>query len=220
MEAIVPCHLNAYRLLTFALLAVVAPPARAQLRGLPVFFDPTYSYDGRIGVDVGHGGESDGFTIVGGGSHLFYAGNCKRIALSAAAGIWNPPGGDFETGFNGGGTASFLLNSCPRPTSVANPTVRFIAGAGIVRTGDRNVANVPLGVGIGYMFPIGIARIEPWATPRIHYRESLTIPGESEWNVAFSLGANVGVGAIAGLRVAADCCEGGIGGGYGFSLWF
>jgi hypothetical protein len=70
------------------------------------------------------------------------------------------------------------------------------------------------------MLEIPIGRLEPWVTPRVHYRESLTVPGESSWHVAFSVGITLGVGAVAGLRAAADCCEGGLGGGYGLSLWF
>lgn len=213
-------HLMTRSLIIVASLNVATARVNAQVRNLPVFFEPSYSYDGRIGIDVGHAGEADGFTVVAGGSYLFYVGNCRRVALTASAGIWNPPGGDFEAQFNGGAAASVLVNPCPSPLTVSNTTVRVIAGAGIVRSDGRNVVNVPLGIGVGYMLPVPIFRVEPWVTPRIHYRESLLAAGDSEWDFAFSIGTNIGLGATAGLRVALDCCEGGVGGSYGLSLWF
>lgn len=204
-------------LLAAAALAVAAP-APAQLRGLPIFFDPSYSWDTRVGIDVGHGGEADGLAVAATASHLFLTGNCKRIALSGGAGIFDPRG-DADAAFNAGGLASVLLNPCPFPTSVANPTFRLFTGAGMVRTGGRTVANVPVGIGAGYLLEVPIGRIELWTTPRAHYRERIARPGDG-WDFAMSAGIDIGVGAVAGLRVGLDCCEGGVGGGYGLSLWF
>jgi hypothetical protein len=102
---------------------------------------------------------------------------------------------------------------------VSNPTIRLFTGGGLLRVGGSSVFDVPVGIGAGYMLPVPIARLELWTTPRLHYRESLA-GGGSRWDFAASLGLNVGVGAVAGLRVAADCCRGGIGGAYGLSLWF
>jgi hypothetical protein len=210
------------RLLGAVLLGASAATsgATAQVRALPVFFDPTYSFTSRIGVDIGHGGESDGFTAVASAGRLFYVGNCARLAATVMAGMWNPPGGGFDAELNAGAKVSYLLNPCPSAFSTPNPTFRLFAGGGLTRVGGRSVFNVPLGIGLGYMLTVPIGRIEPWVTPRLHYRESLMTPGESSWDVAVSGGINIGAGAIAGLRLSADCCEGGVGGGYGFSLWF
>lgn len=205
-------------LLAAAALAVAAP-APAQLRGLPVFFDPSYSWDTRVGIDVGHGGEADGLAVAATASHLFLTGNCKRIAVSGGAGIFDPRG-DADPAFNAGGSASVLLNPCPFPTSVPNPTFRLFAGAGMVRTGGRSVANVPVGIAAGYLLEVPIGRIELWTTPRAHYRERIAGARSDGWDFAVSAGLDIGVGAVAGLRAGLDCCEGGVGGGYGLSLWF
>jgi hypothetical protein len=154
------------------------------------------------------------------GSRLFLVGNCKRIAVSGGAGTLNPRGDGFETDFMAGALASVLVNPCPRPNSVANPTFRAFAGTGVVWVDGRRVANVPIGLGAGYMLPLPIARVEFWATPRAEYREAIAPLGDSSWDFAVSGGIDVGIGGRAGLRAALDCCERGIGGGYGVSLWF
>ncbi|HYH80096.1 MAG TPA: hypothetical protein VEX86_09865 [Longimicrobium sp.] len=218
-------HLSTSRCAFVALLLAAAPavspsPARGQLRGLPVFFDPTYSYDTRAGVDVGHGGEAGGTAIAVTASRLYQTGNCKRVAVSGGVGTLNPRGGDFETHLMAGALASVLVNPCPRPTSISNPTFRVFAGAGAVHGENGTVADLPIGVGAGYMVPLAIGRIEVWATPRAHYRGSLPPLGHRGWDFAVSGGLNIGVASLGGVRAALDCCEGGVGVGYGFSLWF
>ena len=200
------------------LALALARPAAAQLRGMPVFFDPTYSFDTRVGLDIGHGGEADGLALALGATHLFLTGNCKRVALSGGAGTFNPPG-EPGAGFNAGVLGSVLLNPCPFPTSIANPTLRAFAGAGLVRVDGSTAVNVPVGVGAGYLLEFPIARIELWATPRVHFRERIAAEG-STWDFAVSGGLDIGAGGIGGVRVALDCCEGGLGAGYGLSLWF
>ncbi|MGH2627218.1 MAG: hypothetical protein ACRDHY_11260, partial [Anaerolineales bacterium] len=178
------------RCLPLASLAGLAlsTPSDAQVRGMPVFFPATYAYSTRVGVDVAHGGEMDGLVVAGGMEHLSYVGNCARIGLSGAAGIWNPPGGAFDAQFTAGAGISYLGNSGPRPNSVPNPEIRVMAGGGLTRVGGRTVWTVPLGLGVGYLANIPIGRIQPWATLRVQYRESLTVPGESAWDLAFSVG--------------------------------
>jgi len=199
---------------------VFSSTGSSQVRGMPVFFPATYAYSTRVGIDLAHGGEADGLVVVGGMEHLAYIGNCARLGGSAAAGFWNPPEGDFDAEFTAGIGVSYLVNSCPRPTSVPNPEIRLMGGSGMISVDGRTVWNVQLGVGVGYLAEIPIGRIQPWATPRVEYRESLTTPGESAWDFAFSAGVTIGVGATAGVRVGANCCESGLGMGYGLSLWF
>jgi hypothetical protein len=200
--------------------SVVSPMAlHGQFRGLPVFFDPTDSYDTRAGIDVGHGGEAGGSAAVASASHLFRVGNCRRLAVSGGAGVLNPEGGGTDANPMAGALGSVLLNPCPSPLSVSTLTFRAFAGAGAVRIDDRTVADAPIGLAAGYMLPIAVIRVELWATPRVHYRQPLARSGDSRWDFALSSGLNLGVKGIGG-RVALDCCEDGVGMGYGLSAWF
>jgi hypothetical protein len=170
-------------------------------------------------VDVGHGGEADGLAIVASASHLFYVGNCARLGVSGGLGMWNAPGGDFEEHLNAGSAVSFLLNPCPRATTVHMIPLRLMGGIGVAVVDGQEIFNIPLGVGIGFRHPgLPVGRLEPWVTPRVHYREYPE--GDSEWDFAFSAGVTIGLGGVVGARLALDCCEGGVGGGYGFSKWF
>jgi len=206
------------------LLGLLPQTSHAQIRGQPVFQESHYSYDVRLGVDYGHGGEAGGSTISGGLSRILPIGFCHSVSVTAAAGVWNRPGGEFETDLTAGLLATVLLNPIFDPCNgilKSDPlTFRAFVGAGIVDTDLGAVYHAPFGVSAAYLLPIAFARIEPWVTPRVHYRESLLVIGESSWDPAFSVGLNVGLGAMGGVRVALDCCEGGAGGAYGFSLWF
>ena len=114
-------HLTA----TIAICALSAPAAHAQVRGLPLFFDPTYSYETRFGIDAGNGGDLGGFVWALSGSRLFYVGNCAKLAVSAAGGLWHPSG-DQSDAFNGGQvrrTWSIPVPvPCHRPTPLSEPS--------------------------------------------------------------------------------------------------
>jgi hypothetical protein len=209
-------HLTA----AIALCALSATAAHAQVRGLPLFFDPTYSYETRLGVDAGNGGELGGFVWALSASRLFYIGNCPKLAVSAAAGLWHPADEEISDGFNGGLTASYLMNPCPTTLSTPNPTVRAVIGGGWTRVNDRTALNVPIGGEVGYMIETAVARVEPWAGLRAHYLEPTGPDGSSTWRAGLSLGLNVGVASSAGGRIAVDFGSGRTGVGGGLSLWW
>jgi hypothetical protein len=205
--------------LALALGALWAPAADAQVRGLPLFFDPTYSYETRFGVDAGNGAELGGFVWALSASRLFHVDNCARLGVSAAGGLWHRPGEANES-FNGGLNASYLLNPCPTPLSTPNPTFRIVLGGGWTRVDGRTAVNVPLGGEIGYMVETAVARVEPWATLRAHYLEPTGPNGNSTWRAGLSLGLNVGVASSWGGRIAVDFGTGRTGVGGGLSLWW
>jgi len=183
-----------------------------------LFFDPTYSYETRFGIDAGNGGDLGGFVWALSGSRLFYVGNCAKLAVSAAGGLWHPSG-DQSDGFNGGVTASYLVNPCPSSLSSPNPTVRAVLGGAWTRVDGRTVLNVPLGGEIGYMIETAVARVEPWATLRAHYLEPTGPDGRSTWRAGLSIGLNVGVASTAGGRIAVDFGSGRTGVVGVLSLW-
>jgi hypothetical protein len=191
--------------------------ATGQTRGMPIFFEPTYVYDARIGLDFGHGGELDGVTLVTGGSKQFAPGNCNRFSVSGATGLWNPEG-PAEAQLTAGLGAQLLLNPCPEPTSVASITFRFVTGANIIHGDESNSWSVPVGIGAGWKLPIAVAHLEPWIVPHAIWRQR-TI-NDAVWTGGLSVGFNVGIGELFGLRAGAQCCVGGMAGGYGLSFWF
>jgi hypothetical protein len=168
---------------------------------------------------VGHGGEAKAFSIIAGVSHPLRIGNCERLAFSISSGYFDSRIDTAGGGLSIAGLGSVLLNTCRRPTSVANPAIRLFAGFGSVHVGNRQLTDVPLGVSAGYMLPIAVARVEFWVSPRAQYYEALKMGASSDWRLAISSGVNVGVAGAAGIRFALDCCEA-IGFGYGLSLWF
>lgn len=194
-----------------------AVPVRGQVRGLPIFFEPTYPYDARVGLDFGHGGELDGLTLVAGGSLQFAPGNCNRFSISGSTGLWNPEGPE-EARLTAGFGGQLLLNPCDDPLSVSAITFRLVTGGGIIRYEGSNAWSVPIGVGAGWKLPIPIAHLEPWIVPHALWRERQA--GGGVWTGALSLGFNLGVGELFGLRAGAQCCAGGVAGAYGLSFWF
>lgn len=58
------------RRVALAAAALALPAAAgAQVRGGPLFFESTYGYASRLGVEVGHGGEFDGVSFLAVGAH-------------------------------------------------------------------------------------------------------------------------------------------------------
>ena len=48
--------------------------ADAQVRGGPLFFESSYGYADRLGLELGHGGELDGVSVLAIGAHHFGVG--------------------------------------------------------------------------------------------------------------------------------------------------
>jgi hypothetical protein len=210
------CGLRTFLCATGLLLAT-SDPADGQVRGQPIFFEPTYPYDARIGLDLGHGGELDGLTLVAGGSMQFAPGNCNRFSVSGATGLWNPEG-PAEARLTAGVGAQVLMNPCPDPLSVSSITFRIVTGAGVVHGEESNLWSVPVGIGAGWKLPIPIAHLEPWIVPHALWRQRAA--KDNVWTGGLSAGFNLGIGEIFGLRAGAQCCVGGVAGGYGLSFWF
>ncbi len=212
------------------LSAMIASGVNAQVRNMPVFFEPAYAWDKRAGIDAAHFGEADGTTVTASGTWQFWIGNCRRLSVSGAAGIMNP-GGPADARFTSAIGAQVLLNPCPSVLSVSAVTFRFVTGAGVVHGEDVTAWNVPIGVGVGWKLPIAVVQLEPWFVPHAVYRDPLgsgdppvnapasrSRPGH--WTGALSAGVTAGLGEVAGLRIGATCCRGGVGLAYGVSLWF
>jgi hypothetical protein len=209
--------------------AVLALPAAAgaQVRGGPLFFESTYGYASRLGVEVGHGGELDGVSFLAVGAHHFGVGSRRRLAFSAAAGVWDPAGHGAR--FSGAVGAQFRVDGLRRRIGrVSRLTVRAITGLGVVSDAGRARWSVPIGIGAGYRLAYPVVHIEPWLVPHLVWMQrssagsgDAALPsGGDAWKAAISAGVTVGAGKILGLRIGTECCIGGVAAAYSLSAWF
>jgi hypothetical protein len=191
----------------------------AQIRGTPTFFEPTFAYSARLGVDVGGGGELSGLVTSLSGSWLgAQAKTHRRLGLAASLGLWNPKGPSGRT-FVGGGSAQWLVNPGPHPT-----TFRIVGGASTVRYPGAFRSSVEGGLGAGhYWAQVPVAKLEVWAVGRVAGAESWP-DGAWSWHPKISIGLTAGSKTAQahslGLRVAGECCEGGVAVAAGLSRWF
>jgi hypothetical protein len=210
------------RLCALLSAALVLPTSlAAQVRGLPIVLEPAYAADWRIGVDLADGGEAQALTAVLSSARRFKSGACPRFFVSAAAGVRNPPGGDFETDFTGAIGAQLLLDRCYEPTTVFTRPTSLTAGIGMVRAGGRSVLNVPIGIGKTFRWRVAGALIEPWILPHALYAERLSGADGGFWSGAVATGFHFGSAFLHGgtFRFGAQCCRAGVASSYGFSMW-
>jgi hypothetical protein len=198
--------------------------ADAQVRGGPLFFESSYGYADRLGLELGHGGELDGVSVLAIGAHHFGVGRRRLVSVSAAAGFWDPSAAGAR--FSGAVGAQVRLNG--RAATVSRLTIRAMTGLGIVSDGGRARLSVPIGVGAGYRFPFAVAHLEPWIVPHVIWlqrsqggRSNVALPaGGDTWKAAVSAGLTLGAGKLFGLRIGTECCIGGVAAAYSLNAWF
>jgi hypothetical protein len=86
---------------------------------------------------------------------------------------------------------------------------------------------VPIGVGLAYTFPWPVVQLEPWVVPHLIWLQragdaagSALPAGKDKIEPGISAGVTLGAGLIGGIRLAAECCLGGVAASYGLSAWF
>jgi hypothetical protein len=190
-------------LLATLLLLLSHADAAAQVRGTLVFFDPSWAGGGRVAVTAGsdRGGSAAALSAAG----LSWVGNCPRLALGAAAGIYRPDGAA-RTLPSSGVAGSYLINPCPEPLSAPNPTVRVMAGGGVGGHDRGSHVDGYAGIGVGFMMQLPVVRAELWATPRVHHTWTPRAEDGSRAGFAATVGVTLGVAGVGGIRAGADCC--------------
>ena len=207
-------------------LQLLAGSAAAQTRGAPPVFESTLGAAQRAGLEFRHGGELDGGTLAVIGSHSLGVGARRRLTLSAATGVWNPPIG--EARFTGAVGAQWRLCGACRQGQVSNLTIRGLTGVGVVIDAGRARWSVPVGIGAAYRLPIPAIHIEPWLIPYATWQQRsprgdprAALPtGSSTVEAAVAAGVTLGASKRGGFRVAATCCIGGVAASYSVSAWF
>lgn len=210
-----------------ALVAMLAMPdhATCQTRGSPLPFESVYGAAVRAGLEFRHDGELEGGTLTATGAKNVGVGVRRRLTLSAAAGVWGAARGHDE--FTGSLGAQYRIGGPSVQGEVSNLTIRAITGIGVVSDAGRARFSVPVGLGIAYTFPWPVVQLEPWVVPHLAWLQrggnaaNSALPGgKDRIEPGISAGVTLGAGLIGGIRVAAECCLGGVAASYGLSAWF
>jgi hypothetical protein len=183
-------------------LVALATAARAQLSGIPVYYNP------RGGVGIGVAGDL-GFpnTDAGGGTAYGVSGSLGAgpLTFTGMVGAWSPKGYSGQTSY-GGNVAYRLLGGGFLPIAVA-----VQAGIGQVKmpgpvfglssAGTVTRTTIPVGLGIGFdppLFPL-----KPWIAPRVEFTK-VSGGGGSSTDFRVSAGANFNLLLGLGVHAAAE----------------
>lgn len=184
-------------LVTLAVLAGFAVPARAQVLGLPVVNNgsPTGI---NIGADVGFANDDYFGGGTGAGAHASVG--LGFFGVTAMISHFSPKNGDGV--WSPGGSAMLRLLGGP----LVPFRVTMQAGVGRWSFGDVTYTHVPLSLGIAATIPNPALAIKPWIAPRIdilHSSETSVIhPGD----VHFGISGGIDFALLNGvsIRVAYD----------------
>lgn len=195
------------RLSGFALVLLLAAPAAAQVRGLPVYNPGVPSGIGLYG-DVGFANENAGkATTLGVTARAGFG----PLGVTATVGRWNPAAAGADTRTVVGGTGNLRLfggGILPVSLTLQGGYARLTlpgAGAG---TGGRE-ERIPVGLGLAVSVPSPVVTIKPWIAPRLDVVRARVGTGtlavtETETNFGASGGIEVNTITGFGLHVAYD----------------
>jgi hypothetical protein len=190
------------------LCLVVAAPASAQIRGLPVLLEPTepVTKRWRLGLDAAFSGDAEDFTAAVRGTRLFQRGACAQFFLSGGVGLHDPPAAGaanhLAVGVGGrlvlGRAATDPNAVCPNPPSI-------VFGVEATRpAGDLQGAAL-VGIGKGHRFKVAGAGLEPWLLPHLIWT-GIGAAGSDDVKVGLTAGMQLSSGAFlrgGGVRMAA-----------------
>ena len=183
------------RVIIAATLPVVAgaTAARAQLAGIPVYFNPRGGTGVGVAADLGfpdnHSGGGTAYGVAG----SFGAG---PVTLTGMAGAWSPTGFSAQTSF-GADIAYRLFGGGMLPVAVAVQAGYGSVKAPISLVGTATRTTIPVGVGLSLdppLFPL-----KPWIAPRIDFT-SVSGGGNSS---TFHVSGGVNFSLLLGLGVHA-----------------
>jgi hypothetical protein len=173
-------------------LVALTTAARAQLSGIPVYFNP------RGGVGIGVAGDL-GFPndSAGGGTAYGVAGSLGTgsLTLTGLVGSRSFKGGSAQPSF--GGNASLrLLGGGFLPAAVA-----VQAGFGTIKASGVRTSTIPVGLGVSLdppLFPL-----KPWIAPRWEFTTVSGLPGGTVNTSSFRVSAGVNFNLLLGLGLHA-----------------
>ena len=173
-------------------LVGLATAARAQLSGIPVYYNP------RGGVGVGVAGDL-GFpgSKAGGGTAYGVSGSLGAGSLTLTAMVGSRSFENTSAQPSFGGNASVrLLGGGFLPAAVA-----VQAGFGTIKAGGVRTNTVPVGLGVSFdppLFPL-----KPWIAPRYEFTQLTGLAGGNKSASSFRVSAGVNFNLLLGLGVHA-----------------
>jgi len=169
-----------------------ATAARAQLAGIPVYFNPRGGTGIGVSADLGFPNDNGGGGTAYGVTGSFGTG---PVTLSGMVGSWKPNGfNSGQTSF-GGDIAYRLFGGGLLPVAVG-----VQAGYGTIKLSGVTSSAIPVGVGLAVNVP-GFP-LKPWIAPRIEFMR-LSGGGASVNASAFRVSAGVNFNLLLGLGVHA-----------------
>jgi hypothetical protein len=174
-------------------LVAGATAARAQLAGIPVYFNPRGGTGIGVAANLGFPNNN-----AGGGWAYGLAGSFGTgpVTLTAMAGAWTPKGFSAQTSF-GADVAYKVFGGGLLPVAVGVQAGFGSVKAPISTTATATRTTIPVGVGISFdppLFPL-----KPWIAPRVDFT-SVSGGGSS---ATFHVSAGVNFNLLLGLGVHA-----------------
>jgi hypothetical protein len=174
-------------------LVAGATAARAQLSGIPVYFNPRGGTGVGVAANLGFPDNNAGGGTAYGVAGSFGAG---PVTLTGMVGAWKPTNfTSAQTSF-GADIAYRLFGGGLLPIAVG-----VQAGYGSIKLGGVTNSTIPIGVGLSFdppLFPL-----KPWIAPRIEIQRFSGGSGGSVNASAFRVSAGVNFSLLLGLGVHA-----------------
>lgn len=186
-------------------MALLVPPATAQMNSIPVYFSPKGGTGLLVALDVGKGinDESLKNTAVAFRSAL----GVGPVTIGGAVGMVNPY---INTTLGREPEAQYMGNIALRVFGggLLPVSVSLQGGVGFMSIDDlaTDVVTVPIGVGFGFSVPAPAFNFEPWIAPRytLVRSEIGTAPAINQHSFGISAGVNLGFLMGLGLHIAGD----------------
>jgi hypothetical protein len=183
-----------------ALVAAAAPPAQAQVRGLPVYNSGISSgcaLYGDVGISNADAGKGTAFGVTG-------RAGFGPFGVTAILSTFNPDG-PAGSKVSVGGTLNYKLFGGPLiPLSVTlqGGIGYFKPEAGFLPSGQQNALRFPVGLGFALTIPNPALAIKPWIAPRVDIVR-VSGGGSSNTETNFGLGGGLELNLLSGLGVHA-----------------
>jgi hypothetical protein len=174
-------------------LVGLATAARAQLSGIPVYYNPRGGAGIAVAGDLGFPNDS-----AGGGTAYGVSGSLGvgALTLTGMVGSRSFKGGGSAQPSFGGNASLRLLGGGFLPAAVA-----VQAGYGTIRAGGVRTSTIPLGLGVSFdppLFPL-----KPWIAPRWEFTRGPGATGSTVNASSFRVSAGANFNLLLGLGVHA-----------------
>ncbi|HXY69096.1 MAG TPA: hypothetical protein VEH62_06575 [Gemmatimonadales bacterium] len=174
-------------------LVAGATAARAQLAGIPVYFNPKGGTGIGVSADLGFPNNN-----AGGGTAYGVAGSVGAgpVTISGMVGAWKPSGATSSQTSFGGDLAYRLYGGGLLPVAIG-----VQAGYGSIKLAGTTISTIPVGIALALNPPL--FPFKPWIAPHMDFT-SVSGGGGSTSNFHVSAGVNFNLLLGLGVHAGAD----------------